>query len=754
MQNIWPDGIAQISATEFSKTWAFTDINYMSADDDGQTAMFLKYSAALNSIDSSSTVQITVNNRRLDRSAFERDVLMQLRGDDNDKYRAEYNRYVTEKAMSDNGIFQERYITTTVQKRTVQDARTALSRSLTSLSTRFRDLGSRLTPLNASERLKIFHDFYRPGEESYFHIDIPEMRKRGHDFRDYICPDGIERHSDYIVVGGKQFCRVLFLKEYGAYVDDDMVGKLTDASRPMMLSITISPVPMDAAIRQAEEKVMAVDINVNQWQQRQNKNNNYSAAIPPDMEMQRREAREFLSDLRTRNQRMFQATITVLLTAESKEELDAVTDDIKSIGQEKSCQFATLQFMQQDGLNSVLPFGKKILPLERTLITESLAVFLPFRVQEIQEPGGTCFGVNPVSKNLILLNRANLLNQSSIICGIPGSGKSMMAKQDIATIILDSEDDVLIADPEGEFAPLAKALGRDNATIIRMAAGGRDRLNAMQLEAGYSEDNALADKSEFIMSLIEQIDGTAVGPHHRSIIDRCVTAVYSKAAAADTVPTLSTLRQELLEQPEPEAQAIALSLELYTDGNLDIFGHESTVNINNRIVVFDLHSLSAQLKAPALLIVTDTILNRVSQNWAAGKRTHIIIDEYHIVYENKHSAMFFDSAWRMFRKRNGFPTAITQNVEFLLDSPNAKLMLSNSEFLVMFRQSDQDRLKFTELFSASDKEMAYCADVQAGCGLIRYGRNLIPFENHFPKDTELYQLFTTKPGEGVFGGKA
>lgn len=268
---------------------------------------------------------------------------------------------------------------------------------------------------------------------------------------------------------------------------------------------------------------------------------------------------------------------------------------------------------------------------------------------------------------------------------------------------------------------------------------------------GYGENNPIVEKSQFIMSLVEQIDKAGVGPQQKSIIDRCTALVYQDAERTGKPATLCDLRNKLLEQPEEKAKEIALSLELFTTGSLDIFGHESTVDLDKRIVVFDIHGLGEQLKPTGLLVITDTILNRVTLNWKKGKRTHIFIDEFHVVFENEQSGIFFNSAWRQFRKRNGYPTAITQNVEYLLDSVQASTMLSNSEFVVMLNQAFSDRAKLSKLLNISDEQMSYVTNADAGCGLIKYGSALVPFINRFPKDTELYRLMTTRPGEGVFG---
>ena len=750
VRRIWKDGIF-MTGGKFAKTYKFTDINYLVASREDKESMFLTYSELLNSLDSGATTKITINNRRLNKANFEQSILMPLRGDFRDEYRREYNQMLLDKATGANGIVQEKYLTISVVKKDIEEARAYFARVGADLISHFSALGSKCTELDAEEKLRVLHDFYRQGEEAAFHFDPQDMMKKGHDFRDYICPDSIEKNSDYLKLGEK-FCRVLFLKDYASYIKDSMVTELTDFNRNMMLSIDVVPVPTDEAVREVENRLLGVETNITNWQRRQNANNNFSAVIPYDMELQRKESKEFLDDLTTRDQRMMFGLITMVLCADSKEQLDSDTEAVLSVARKHMCQLATLKFQQLDGLNTVLPIGARKINAFRTLTTESLAVFIPFKVQEIRDSGGIYYGENAISHNLIMCNKANLLNQSAFLLGVPGSGKSFCAKELITFLILNTDDDILICDPEGEFAPLVQALGGDISTIIRMAAGGKDRLNAMYMVDGYGENNPIVEKSQFVMSLVEQIDKNGVGPQQKSIIDRCTALVYQEAQQKGTVATLCDLRDKILEQPEDKAKEIALSLELFTKGSLDIFGHESTVDLDKRIVVFDIRSLGAQLKPTGLLVITDTILNRVTLNWKKGKRTHVFIDEFHVVFENEQSGIFFNSAWRQFRKRGAYPTAITQNVEYLLDSVQASTMLSNSEFVVMLNQAASDRAKLAKLLNISDEQMSYVTNADAGCGLIKYGSALVPFINRFPKNTKLYQLMTTKPGEGVFGG--
>lgn len=744
VRTIWKNGIFLVGNNKYSKTFQFTDINYGTASDEDKKTMFLAYSELLNSFDSNATTKITVVTRKLNKRDFERDLLMPMMNDGKDHLRKEYNDMLFEIATGSTCLIRDMYITVSVVRKNYEDARNYFARVGAELSMHLSRLGSRYRELDAMDRLKILHDFYRPGEESDFCFDLEQSMKKGHSFKDYICPDSMEIEKDHFKIG-ERYGRVMYLKEYASYLKDDFVTELCNTDRPIMMSIDIIPVPTDEAVREGESRLLGVERNVVDYLRKQQNNNNFSGSIPYDLEKQRAEMKEFLDDLTSRDQRMMFANLTYVHTADTKEQLDQDTENIQTFARQRMCQMATLKFQQLDGLNTVLPVGVRKIPVLRTLTTESLAVLMPFRVQEIMDTGGIFYGVNAISGNLILCNKANLLNQSAFILGVPGSGKSFAVKLLIIILALAFGDHILICDPEGEYGNLIHALGGE---VIRIAASSPHHINAMDMVEGYGDGgNPVIDKSEFVLSLFEQLDPRGIDPREKSIIDRCVDMVYREYKKGGPVPTLCTLREKLLEQPEEEAQSLALSLELFTAGSLNAFAHETNVDTQNRIVVYDIHDLGRQLKTMGLLVITDAMINRVTENWRKGIRTHIIIDEFHVVFENEHSAEFFSSAWRRFRKRNAYPTAITQNVEYLLDSVEASTMLSNSEFIMMLNQAASDREKLAEKLNISNDQLGYITNAEAGSGLIRYGSALVPFKNKFPKNTELYRLMTTKPGE-------
>ena len=744
IQTIWSDGIFKVGKNKFSKTFKFTDINYSVLSEEDRKSMFRKYVAIVGSLDTTTTTKITVNNRHLNQSDFEKQILIPLKEDGLGIYRKEYNAMLLDKAMGTNSIVQEKYVTVSVYKRNIEEARNTFKRIGTELRGHFTRLGSKMTEMDTIERLRCLHDFYRAGEETQFDFDIKDSMRKGHHFKDVICPDTFEFHSDYFKMG-ERYGRVLFLRRYGNYIDDDVIAALMDLNRNMMFSADIISIPTDEAIREVENRLLGVETNITNWQRKQNENQNFSAIIPYDMQQQREEAREVMEDLTVRDMKMTFVVITMVHTAETKEQLDLDTEALLAIGRVKKSHFTTLKFQQMDGLNTVLPIGQRKINAVRTLISESLGTFIPFNVQEIMDDGGIFFGQNTSSGNLIMCNKEKLLNPNAFILGVPGSGKSFNAKENIVFLALSTDDDILICDPEREYAALIEAMGGE---VIRIAPGSEDHINAMDMVEGYGDGkNPIIEKSQFVLSIFEQLEKNGITSSGKSIIDRCTREIYENYQNGGSVPTLCALREKLYEQPEPEAQKLALSMELFTDGSLNAFAHETNVDMNNRMIVYDIMDLGEHLKTMGLLVITDAMLNRVSENWKRGKRTHLFIDEFHVVFQNEYSANFFNSAWRRFRKRNAFPTAITQNVDYILHDVLARTMISNSEFIVMLNQAPNDSKLLGELLNISEEQLDYVTDTGAGCGLIRYGSSIVPFTNQFPKNTKLYRLMTTKPSE-------
>ena len=534
-------------------------------------------------------------------------------------------------------------------------------------------------------------------------------------------------------MGGK-YGRVLFLKEYASYIKDSMINELTSLNRSLMLSIDIIPVPTDEAVREMQNRLLGVETNVTNWQRRQNANNNFSAVVPYDLEQQRKETREMLDDLTTRDQRMMFAVVTLVHLADSKEELDSDTETLQSIARKHLCQLTTLNWQQADGLVTALPLGLRRIDALRTLTTEALAVLMPFKAQEIWDRGGVYYGQNAISKNLIVADRRQLLNGNAFILGVSGSGKSFSAKKEMVSLALSTQDDIIVIDPESEYRPLIEGLG---GQVINISATSPNHINAMDMEQGYGDgENPVVLKSEFLLSLCEQLIGAGkLSAKEKSVIDRCTAQVYRdyiRSGYHGAVPTLQDFHAELLRQPEKEAQDVALAIELFTDGSLNTFAKPTNVDTNARILCYDIRDLGKQLLPVGMLVVLDSIFNRIIRNRGLKRNTWIYIDEIYLLFQHEYSANFLFTLWKRMRKYQACGTGISQNIEDLLQSHTARTMLANSEFLIMLNQAATDREELAHLLNISDNQLSYITNVDSGRGLIKCGSAIVPLWTAFP----------------------
>ena len=753
IDRLYRDGVFKCGHT-YSKTWRFSDINYAVASDDDQLSMFLAHSALINGLPTDAMAKISIFNRQLSR-----EVLSSLATPNGEKNYAVYANELAEifadKMADSNNIVHDKFITVSSEKKNIEESRTFFTRVGNDLTADFAKLSSRTTELGYKDRLRIFYDFFRNGDMGEFDFDMKKEMAKGKSFKDKICPDSIEFKSDHIRLGEK-FARVIFLKEYPSFLKDSMLSELTDFSRSMMLSVDIQPIPTDDAVKQVQKKLLAIETDITKWQQKQNMNNNFSANIPYEMEQMRKEIKEFLDDITTRDQRMMFVTVTLVHVANSLDELNNDTETLLSIGRKHLCNFGILKYQQEDGFNTVLPYGLMRIKAVRTLTTESTAVLMPYKTQEIIDNGGLYYGINAISHNLLMCNRKLLLNGNGFILGVSGSGKSFASKLEIALAAIFTNDDIIIIDPEREYSPLVLNLG---GVSIRLSASDNaaNHINAMAINKDVEDENPVSMKSELLISIFDELlksgnsrMGGGVGAKDKSIIDRCTIRVYADYmnGRTDKEPTLMQLRDELLNQPEPEAHDLALCLEMFTTGSLNSFAHQSNVDVNSRIVSYDILELGEQMKAIGLLIMLDNIMNRVIENRKRGRYTRVYIDEAHLFFKNEYSAEFLLKAWKRFRKYGGLLTGITQNIEDCLKNDTARGMLSNSEFLLMLNQAPSDRIELAKLLNISDTQMSYITNAGAGRGLIKVGGSIVPFVNDFPSDTELYKLMSTKPGEG------
>ena len=534
IRRIWLDGIFQ-AGNAYSRSYRLTDINYAIASKADKTAMLLDYSELLNALDSGACAKITINNRRVDRRQFEQELLIRPQEDKLNEYRQEYNDMLRSHAASNNNVVQERYLTISAHKRSVDEARAYFQRMGGEVTARLGQLSSQAEELDASARLQILRDFFKAGQPAVVPFNMEQRAKRGHDFKDWFCPDSLEFYADFFK-SDIRWGRVLYLQDYASFIKDDFIMELCELDRSMMVSIDILPVPTDEAVRELQNKLLGVETNVAGWQRRQNNANNYTANVPYDMQLQRKETTEFLNDLTERDQRMMYGLVTVVHLAESKEQLDADTESLLAVGRKHLCQLSTLRWQQRDGLDTVLPYGVRRIHALRTLTTESVAVLMPFKAQELNHTNGIYYGQNAVSGNMIRIDRAQLLNGHSFRLGVSGSGKSMSAKEELVEIALRTKDDILILDPESEFGQLVKALGGE---VLPISPHSSIHLNALDIDRAYGEGKTpLVDKVKLILSVFEPLTENGLTAKQRSILDRCARLVYREYMRDEFGPAL------------------------------------------------------------------------------------------------------------------------------------------------------------------------------------------------------------------------
>lgn len=745
---VYSDGIFMTGKDKYSKTFKFTDINYAVSSKEDKESHFLKYSEILNSLENGISSQITIINRKLKHNELKEIALLEKANDNKDKYRKEINDMLTMLANGANAIVQDKYVTLTIQKKSISEARSHFNRVGADLIAHFSRLGSKCTELDLTERLRIIHDFCRPEEAADYHFDLRDTMRKGQSFKDYISPDGFEFKSDYFKIGNR-FGRVLFIRDYPSFVKDRVVWDLTDTSKNMIFNYDIVPVSTEEAQKFGEKQALGVETNIANYQRKQNSNNNYTSVIPYDMEQQRKEVREFLDDLTTRDQKMFKVIITVMHTADTLEQLNSDTEAIQAMGRNHMCQIGILKYQQLEGFNATLPIGINKIEARRTLTTESLAVFMPFKVHEIQHDGGVFQGVNVISKNMIIVNRRYLLNGNCFILGVSGSGKSFTAKEEMVNLLLSTDADVMIIDPEREYSALVEAM---DGQVIELSAKSKNHINCLDINKEYADGaSPIAFKTEFVLSLFEQVIGKGgVNAIQKSIVDRCLANVYKnyiKRGYTGKVPTLVDLCNDLKQQPEAEAIELATAMELFASGSHSTFAQKTNVNVENRLICYDILELGSQLMPIGMLVVLDSILNRITKNRAEGRETYIFIDEIYLLFQHEYSANFLFTLWKRVRKYGAYCTGITQNVDDLLQSHTARTMLANSEFIIMLNQGGTDREDLANLLQISETQMTHITNVEVGHGLVKVGSALVPFERKFPKDTELYKLMSTKVGE-------
>ena len=750
-REMYRDGICRVNDRLYTKTIRFFDINYLLAQPDDQRHIFENYCDWLNYFDSSIRVQISCINQYGNKEEFQKSIIIPMRDDGHNPSRREYSGILKgQQAKGNNGIIKTKYVTFGIEADSFKAAKLRIERVEADILNNFKVLGVAAQSLTGAERLEILHGQFHPDGIEKFRFDWKDRIKTGLSSKDYIAPTSFDFGGGRMFRMGTTYGAVSYLQILAPELTDRMLADFLDLDAPVTVTMHIQTIDQSEAIKTIKRKLSDLDAMKIQEQRKAVRAGYDMDILPTDLATYGDEAKNLLTDLQSRNERMFLVTVIVLNTAKKRQKLENDIFAAAGIAQKYNCALKRLDFQQEQGLMSSLTLGLNQIEIKRGLTTSSTAIFVPFTTQELFMSGEALYyGLNALSNNLIMADRKRLKNPNGLMLGTPGSGKSFAAKREILNVFLLTGDDIIIADPESEYFPLVNKLG---GQTVKLSPTSSQFINPLDINPEYDDDDPLTLKSDFVLSLCELIIGGKMGlePVEKTIIDRCVRLVYRDYLAApspEKMPVLEDLYNLLRKQAEPEAQRIATALEIYVTGSLNVFNHRTNVNLNNRLVCYDIKELGKQLKKIGMLILQDQVWNRVTVNREAHKTTWFYVDEFHLLLKEEQTAAYSVEIWKRFRKWGGIPTGLTQNVKDFLLSREVENILENSDFIYMLNQAAGDRQILAKQLGISPHQLSYVTHANAGEGLLFYGNIIIPFVDRYPKDSETYALLTTKPSE-------
>lgn len=772
--SVYPNGIIQTTEDTYTKSYKIEDTNFKTEEQGVQESMFLDYESLLNSLEPNMIGELTIYNRSIDSDDFKNQILFQHKKDELNKFRNEFNEVLTNKMQAGrNNLIKEKYFTVAVTADNIKDAADKFNHVDANVDSIVKRINKKQTPpMTLEQRLNLLYDIYNPNSQYSFSTQIKPILKSGvlnlkslngmgKSSKDIIAPNQLSFYKDSIEVGNQVACSVMICN-LPTSLSADILADITDLHCNMLTSIYYCPIDNQEATLMVKHRITDIDSNIIEAQKRAAKGNYSSDIIPSELQRAKEQIMELKNDMVGRNQKLFQTTIVCTLFADDKDQLKSYVKTLESLCVGYLCSVKVLGYQQEAGLNTSLPLAQLKIASKRVLTTESSAVFQPFSVQELSQRKGYYYGLNAISKNLILYDRLSSDNYNGLIFGKPGSGKSFIAKLELINTILKTDDDVFVIDPQAEYLPLVEAF---NGQRIDIEIGSKTHINPLDMDIQFAgeNDNPIAAKCDFLVSICETIIGKEnMNPVMVNVIHRCGRRIYKpyyehmrnsgivqKGVTCDreAMPTLVDFYQELVNEHDANAQLLASALEMYCMGNYDLFAHKTDINPNSRFVVYNISGMPSGMKELALQIALNDIWNRIIDNHKKGKKTWFYIDEFHLLMKNESSATFVQMIYKMARKLGGIPTGITQNVADVLVSETAGVILQNCNFLLMMNQSQIDRLALAKLFNISETLLEFISDRPAGTGLLYNGAQILPFINEFPAETQLYKIISTKATE-------
>lgn len=766
-QRMFPDGICRVTDHYYTLTIQYQDINYQLAQQEDKTAIFEEWCAFLNSFDSTIHFELSFMNMATDAESFEKKVRIPYRNDRFNGIRNEYSQMLrTQLAQGNNGLTKTKYITFGIEADSMREAKPRLQHVQTDMMNNLKRLGVSAKVLNGRERLKLMHAMFHMVDHDRFYFDWSWLVGSGLSVKDFIAPTSFSFPGSRTFTMGDLKGAMSSLQITASDLSDQMLKDFLDMESSQIVTMHVQSVNQTTAIKQIKHTITELDRSKIEEQKKAVRSGYDMDIIPSDLATYGKDAKALLEELQSQNERMFLITFLIMNTGKTDQELENNVFQASSIAQKHNCNLRRLDFQQEQGLMSSLPLANNLIEIQRALTTSSTAIFVPFTTQELFQTGSEAlyYGLNALSNNLIMVDRKKLKNPNGLILGTPGSGKSFSAKREIANAFLVTDDDLIICDPEAEYTALVNCM---EGQVIKISPTSTQYINPMDINDSYSEeDNPLALKADFILSLCELVVGGKDGlqPIEKTVIDRCVHQVYQhyfEDPKPENMPLLEDLYNALLKQEETEAKRVAAALEIYVKGSLNLFNHRTNVDIQNRFICYDIKELGKQLKKLGMLIVQDQVWGRVTANRSAGKTTRYYMDEFHLLLKEEQTASYSVEIWKRFRKWGGIPTGITQNVKDLLSSREVENIFENSDFVYMLNQAAGDRQILAQQLNISPHQLSYVTHSGEGEGLLFYGNVILPFVDRFPTDLQLYRIMTTKLSEvqaaehetGQAGGK-
>lgn len=744
IMNIHENGIFEILRNRYSKVYRFTDINYTTTDESEQELIFLRYCKFLNSMDVAFKIVKPNMNRDMDK--MKEDVFIKDRDDGMDEYRNASN-YLMEKGILDGkqGIEQHLFLVITIERKNMEEAKSQFAIMEANIHKVYGDLGSDIVALNGNERLQLLYNLYHLYHEDEIQMDVKDYEKTEGDFRNDLCNSRMKFYPEYFEDEGK-FGRALFVKKYPRSLSDRFITELSSVPVHSIITIDAVPIPKDLTMRVLDNKLLGVENDILKQQRVRNRNKDYSSDISYKKKREKAEIEATIDEVNNNDAAMFYVGVTIVVMARSMKELNNACETIKIIGNRNGVVIDTHYLKQREAYNTALPIGVRQTDTMRSMLTQSLAALMPFNVQELYEPGGVYYGTNQVSKNLNVGDRKKLINGNGFYFGVPGSGKSLLAKQEMVNVWMNTEDDIIVIDPMSEYFEIAETFG---GAVINLSSYSENFVNPLDLDIlAYSPEerrNKINEKAEFVLSLCEQCMGGSPDPREKSILGRCVKDMYMEIAEKGEryIPVMTDLYDRLRSQPETMAKDIALALELFVNGSLDIFNHPTNVDVDNRFIVYGIRDLGKDLSPLAMLIMMENIQDRIIANARKGRATWLYIDEFHTLLNYEYTSTYLNALWKKVRKQGGLCTGISQNITDLLNNEHAMSIISNSEFIVMLKQSLSDNALIASTIGVSEAQLRYVINAPCGTGILKFGSSIIPFDATIPKDSPLYKLFNT-----------